>query len=110
MYLMDKNVVIGRINEETFELTPSVNLDDYGIIAPIFATPSRLKGFIEDRLFKPYNPLVSQVLDSYGMDKYDVIELAKRSRAMKYTDYFWIATEENVNEDYKTFHLLYIKM
>ena len=109
MYLMEKNTLVGKIDENTFELTPAkgINLKSYGVYEPMLKDKNRIKLFLKDRLIKEENDLLPEVLALYGMEQYDLVELAKHSRAMKCTDYWWIATDENKDEKIEDFHILF---
>lgn len=107
MYLMENNRCVGEINEVTFELTPRMDLNEFGVLTPMLKSARMMETFLNDRLAKPYNPLIDEILAMYGMKEFDLIEFAKRSRAMKFTDYFWIATDENKHEQIEDFHPLF---
>ncbi|MGL4950154.1 MAG: hypothetical protein ACRC5M_07200 [Anaeroplasmataceae bacterium] len=101
--------MIGKVDEITFEITPnsSIDISYLNILLPMILDKDRLRLFIQDRLPKEYNPLIKETLAKYNMIEFNLVELAKKSRCMKHTDYFWIATEDNINERLEDFHLLF---
>lgn len=101
-YLKYNNTLLGIIDNDGVKLIEGNITNEIRIIlgSSHYLSRHSLDKILEDRIFSKYRKDLNKILALLDIVSYDVLSIAKKTRAFNLTDKLWIAYDEN--EDYET--------